>query len=73
MAGVVAEADSGSRFSVGDRVFGLGTGASSFKNTYGSYAEFTVISEGHVVPIPESITDEQAAGVPLAGMTAFQV
>ena len=37
-----------------------------------TYAEYTVVPATHVVPAPESLTDEQAAALPLAAMTAWQ-
>jgi len=52
------------RFAPGDRVFGGGGGA---------FAEYIVIGEDRaVVKIPDNVTFEQAAAVPIAGVTALQ-
>jgi NADPH:quinone reductase-like Zn-dependent oxidoreductase len=48
---------------VGDEVFGAGRG---------TFAEYAVAAEKHLVPKPANITFEQAAAVPLAGLTALQ-
>lgn len=64
-AGVVDSVGSKvTRFQPGDRVFGRGSGA---------FAEFiTASQDGAVVPVPDGLTFEQAAAVPIAGLTALQ-
>ncbi len=47
---------------VGDRV--------AWTGQLGSYAEYAAVPADRLVPIPESITDEQAAATMLQGMTA---
>jgi NADPH2:quinone reductase len=47
---------------VGDRV--------AWSGTLGSYAEFVAALEEHLVPVPASVTDEQAAAVMMHGLTA---
>jgi NADPH:quinone reductase len=47
---------------VGDRV--------AWSGTLGSYAEYVASPEGHLVPIPASISDEQAAAAMMHGLTA---
>src|SRR5271168_4365970 len=47
---------------VGDRVAWCGL--------LGSYAEFATVPADRLVPIPSSVTDQQAAAVLLQGMTA---
>jgi NADPH:quinone reductase len=47
---------------VGDRV--------AWSGTLGSYAEYVAAAEEHLVPVPASITDEQAAAVMIHGLTA---
>ena len=47
---------------VGDRV--------AWSGTLGSYAEYVAAPEEHLVPIPPSITDEQAAAAMMHGLTA---
>jgi NADPH:quinone reductase-like Zn-dependent oxidoreductase len=51
------------RFRIGDEVFGVGAG---------TFAEYAVAAEEHLVPKPTGITFEQAAAVPMAGLTALQ-
>jgi NADPH:quinone reductase-like Zn-dependent oxidoreductase len=48
---------------VGDDVFGVGTG---------TFAEYATAAAEHLVPKPANITFEQAASVPMAGLTALQ-
>ncbi len=67
-AGTVAASGPKARtFSVGDRVFGLrplkGMGAAAVR---------VASREDQLVAVPPGVTFEQAAGVPLAGMTALQ-
>jgi NADPH:quinone reductase-like Zn-dependent oxidoreductase len=64
LAGVV-EATGGNvgRFKVGDEVFGGGTG---------SLAEYVAVPEGSLVLKPAKLSFEQAAAVPVAGLTALQ-
>lgn len=51
------------RFNPGDAVFGIGRGA---------FAEYARAPESALVLKPESITFEQAASIPVAGLTALQ-
>lgn len=52
------------RFKVGDRVFGGRTGA---------FAEYLLVPEDRaIVPVPEGVTFEQAASLPIAALTALQ-
>ena len=51
------------QFKAGDEVFGAGRGA---------FAEYVCASESKVVLKPENVTFEQAASVPIAGLTALQ-
>jgi NADPH:quinone reductase-like Zn-dependent oxidoreductase len=64
LAGVV-EAVGGNvaRLQPGDEVFGAGTGA---------LAEYVAVAEDALVPKPASVSFEQAAAVPVAGLTALQ-
>jgi NADPH:quinone reductase-like Zn-dependent oxidoreductase len=52
-----------SRVKVGDEVFGRGVG---------TFAEYAVAPEEHLVTKPAEITFEQAAGMAMAGLTALQ-
>jgi NADPH:quinone reductase-like Zn-dependent oxidoreductase len=69
-AGVVEQGPaSGSDLRAGDRVFGMA-------RTHGSYAEFTAIKPGAkaepLARIPDGVSDEQAAALPTAAVTALR-
>jgi len=67
-AGIVAEIGPGvSTFSIGDRVFVRPETTAS-----GTYAEYIVTQEHLLAKIPDNISFEEAAAVPLAGLTALQ-
>jgi NADPH:quinone reductase-like Zn-dependent oxidoreductase len=53
---------SATRFRPGDEVYGEGDGA---------FAEFACVSEAQLAHKPRNLTFEQAAGVPIAGITAL--
>ncbi|GGF21145.1 NADPH:quinone reductase [Halobacillus andaensis] len=55
------------KFKAGDRVF-----ARPELSRFGTYAEYAAIDEHVLSHLPESISYEQAAAVPLAGLTARQ-
>jgi NADPH:quinone reductase-like Zn-dependent oxidoreductase len=64
VAGVVVAAGSGvTRFQPGDEVFGV---------SKGSFAEFAAARESKLAPKPSNLTFEQAAAVPVSGMTALR-
>jgi NADPH:quinone reductase-like Zn-dependent oxidoreductase len=54
-------------FKPGDEVFG-----NSFARGYGAFAEFMAVPEDVLAEKPSSVSFEEAAAVPLAGMTALQ-
>ncbi|HZA39847.1 MAG TPA: NAD(P)-dependent alcohol dehydrogenase [Actinomycetota bacterium] len=60
---VEAVGNSVTQFRAGDEVFGT---------CDGSFAEFTITKEGLLAPKPASLSFEQAAAVPISGMTALQ-
>jgi NADPH:quinone reductase-like Zn-dependent oxidoreductase len=60
---VVATGNRTSRFNVGDEVFGTGKG---------SFAEFAVAKESTLGIKPPGLTFEQAAAIPVSGVTALQ-
>uniref|UniRef100_A0A2R5LKY1 Putative zinc-binding oxidoreductase n=2 Tax=Ornithodoros turicata TaxID=34597 RepID=A0A2R5LKY1_9ACAR len=65
-AGLVEKCGEGcSRWMEGDRVMALLSG--------GGYAEFVTVHEDHVMEIPESMTFEDAGGIPEAWLTAYQL
>lgn len=54
-------------YAVGDRVFGM-----DMKPRTASLAEYAIINQKRIAHLPDSISYEQAAAVPLAGQTALQ-
>src|SRR5246500_203288 len=68
LSGVVEALGSGAtRFGIGDRVY-----ARVDKHKLGAYAEYAVVDENFVAGMPQSLNFEDAAGMPLAGLTALQ-
>ena len=65
-AGVVVQAGQKSGIQVGERVAAL-----SFEG--GAYSRYAVVESGLVARIPESVSFEQAAALPTAGITAYQL
>jgi NADPH2:quinone reductase len=67
VAGVIIEAPSGSELSPGDRVL-------AFLQSYygGGYAEYAACRPAGIAVIPDEMTMEEAAALPLAGCTALQ-
>jgi len=68
-AGVVERVPTGERgLDTGDRIFGMA-------RTHGAYAEYTAVAPGvktePLARIPDGVTDEQAAALPIAGITAL--
>jgi NADPH:quinone reductase-like Zn-dependent oxidoreductase len=69
LAGVVEAIGRGvTRFRVGDEVFGSTWG----RRGAGTFAERTVVTERDLAPKPATATFEQAAAVPMAGLTALR-
>ena len=68
LSGVVQAAGAGAtRFAVGDRVY-----ARVDKLKLGAFARCAVVDESFVARMPRSLDFEDAAGLPLAGLTALQ-
>src|ERR1700678_1343793 len=68
-AGVVERVPAGTRdFQIGDRIFGMA-------RTHGAYTEYTAVTPGGktepLAHIPDGITDEQAAALPIPAITAL--
>jgi NADPH2:quinone reductase len=68
-AGVIERVPAGERdLHTGDRVFGMA-------RTHGSYAEYTAVAPGvttePLARIPDAVTDEQAAALPVPAITAL--
>ncbi|WP_320669210.1 NADP-dependent oxidoreductase [Patulibacter defluvii] len=69
LAGTVAEVGFGvARFAIGDRVFGT----VGFPRAAGAYAEYAVAHVSQLSRSPRSLSDEQAAALPMGGLTAWQ-
>ena len=69
LAGVVVAVGSAvRRFRPGDRVFAMVPSSDGL----GAYAEYAVVRQSAVANMPEGVDFPQAAGMPLAGMTALQ-
>src|SRR5580658_1556062 len=69
-AGVVERVPAGGNdLHAGDRVFGMA-------RTHGAYAEYTAVAPGAkaepLAPIPAGVTDDQAAALPTAAVTALR-
>jgi 2-desacetyl-2-hydroxyethyl bacteriochlorophyllide A dehydrogenase len=68
VSGVVVEVGSKvSNFKKGDEVYSRPTG-----NIAGTIAEYTVVNEQEIAVKPANITHQEAASLPLAGLTAWQ-
>lgn len=69
VAGEVAALGEGvSEFAVGDPVYGL----SRFPGEAGAYAEYLTATVADIVSRPESLSFQEAAAIPMAGLTAWQ-
>ncbi|MBD3731074.1 MAG: NADP-dependent oxidoreductase [Sphingomonadales bacterium] len=67
-AGIVEACGAGvSRFAPGQRVF-----ARTGKERMGAFAEYACEAEQNLAAIPDGLSFEQAAAIPLAGLTALQ-
>jgi NADPH:quinone reductase-like Zn-dependent oxidoreductase len=70
MAGIVADIGySARRFEIGEGVYAY---ARRPVVRYGTYAEYIVLPESYLAHIPQQISFIEAAGIPLAGLTAYQ-
>lgn len=67
---VIVRGDGAERFAVGDRVVILR--GEIGVDRWGTFAEEVVVPEALLAPLPEGWTEEEIAGAPLAGMTAWQ-
>lgn len=70
IAGVVEQIGYGvTTLKVGDRVFGMPW----FPRAAGAYAEYITVPARQLAKTPDSVSDVEAAAVPLAALTAWQV
>ena len=68
VAGVVERVGDGvQHINVGDEVFG-----DAYQDRFGAFAEYVCVRESSLISKPESLSFEEAAAVPLAGVTALQ-
>ena len=68
LAGTVAKLGQGAtRFAVGDRVWGSNQG---LLGRPGTASEFAAVDQEWLYPIPESLTDNEAAAMALVGITS---
>lgn len=68
VAGVISEVGDGvTEWKVGDKVF-----ARPETTRFGTYAEYTIVDQDLLAKIPTNTSFEEAAAVPLAGLTAWQ-
>lgn len=67
VAGEVVATAPGSRFAVGDRIMGL----TSFLDGRGGLGDYAYVQEAKARPIPDTLSDEQAAGFLLSFRTAY--
>ncbi|MCB0404748.1 MAG: NADP-dependent oxidoreductase [Bdellovibrionales bacterium] len=68
LAGVVEKLGPGvSGFNVGESIF-----ARVDKQQMGAFAEYAVVDAAHAARMPSNLSFEEAAGIPLAGLTAWQ-
>jgi NADPH:quinone reductase-like Zn-dependent oxidoreductase len=70
VSGVVSAIGGGvTRFRVGDEVFGMPW----FPRPAGAYAEYVTAPSRHFAAKPHALSHEEAAALPLAGLTAWQI
>ncbi|MFE3227128.1 NADP-dependent oxidoreductase [Nocardia sp. NPDC059228] len=70
VAGVVDAVGYGvTRYAVGDRLYGLAW----FPYPAGTYAEYMTVPAYHLVPMPKSASFTEAACLPMAALTAWQM
>ena len=70
VSGVVTAVGAGvTRFQVGDEVFGMPW----FPRQAGAYAEYVTAPSRHFAAKPHALSHEEAAALPLAGLTAWQI
>ncbi len=70
MAGVIeARGHAARRFEVGDEVYAY---ARRPEVKWGTFAEYIIIPDSYLSKRPKNVSMEEAAGIPLAGLTAYQ-
>lgn len=69
LAGIVVKTSIEDSFSVGDKVYGQ---ASALAGNSGAFAEFAATSPTQLAKMPAGVSFEQAASLPLVGVSALQ-
>ena len=73
MAGIVEAAGKNvSRFKPGDEVYGCLEGRGAGGLATGAFAEYVCVKETNLAPKPAKLSFEEAAGLPMAAVTALQ-
>lgn len=68
LAGIIDEIEPNSRWSVGDLVMGMALPLSSHG---GAYTEYLIAPDDTIARIPAGSTIEEAATIPMTGLTAL--
>ncbi|OCH89445.1 NAD(P)-binding protein [Obba rivulosa] len=71
LAGVVVDGN-GTKWKAGDAVYGMITSQQTMKTRQGALAEYTGLPASNLLARPSSVPPTQAAGLTLAGLTAYQ-
>ncbi|KAH9915045.1 NAD-P-binding protein [Epithele typhae] len=71
LAGVVVDGN-GTDFKPGDEIFGSNPVPVTVSSGWGSLAQYARVQAGRAVLRPACLTPVQAAGIPIAGLTAYQ-
>lgn len=71
LAGEVVDPN-GSEFQIGDQVFGFIDVGHAFKTRQGSMTSYAFVPANNLVHRPSNISPVEAAGLTLAGLTAYQ-
>lgn len=70
-AGEVVDPNGNSRFKVGDQVFGAILLRESLKTGQGALAQYAYAPANSITHRPESISPNEASGIPIVAMTAY--
>lgn len=73
VAGTVLEADEGSPYRPGDKVFALTPWYLGTEHQVGGYCQVVSVKEEWLARVPSGLALDEAGGVPLVALTAVQV
>lgn len=71
LSGTVADPNGHAQFSVGQEVIGFAPPAEQMKSGRGAMAQYVLVRAEYLVPKPANVPFDQAAGLPLTGLTAY--